>query len=231
MPLFPPSPTATRRVGGEREVVDDVLERAEAPDRAVRLVDDREAVIPGLVPRRVPSAGGEEASVRRQRRRIDLAGLPVADRQADDALERAVGQRPEPHRLVVGRGREQRAGGVDADAIDPRRVHAGLDAQVWPLVGAGLDRIVERGARLPVDRTLITASVGQPLFERLDRVVTHLGRIEFRRSRRREKQQHSTCDRGYTPPPMRSSARHRQAFRRRRSSRTGNISDNSQHST
>ena len=66
-----------------------------------------------------------------------------------------------------------------------RRVHAGLDAQERPLVGAGFDRIVERGACFPVDRALVAAGVGQPLLQRLDLVRAHLRRIEASRVYRR----------------------------------------------
>jgi hypothetical protein len=59
-------------------------------------------------------------------------------------------------------------------------VHADLDAQDRPLVGAGLDRVVERAARRPVDRALVAAGVGQTLLERLDFVGAHLRRIEAR---------------------------------------------------
>ena len=190
-------------------MVDDILERAEAPDRAVRQVDDREAVLPRLVPGGVPSAGGEPAPVRRQRRRIDLAGVALADRQAHDPLKLAVGQRPEPHGLVVGRGREQAAGGVDADAPDWRRVHAGLDAQERPLVGAGLDRGVERGARRPVDRALVAAGVGEPLLQRLDLVRAHLRRIEARRAGGREARKRQASQRRDALPPTHCSSSHR----------------------
>jgi hypothetical protein len=57
-------------------------------------------------------------------------------------------------------------------------VHAGFDAQERALVGAGLNRVVERGALGAVDCTLVTAGVSQPLLKRLDCVRAHLCRIE-----------------------------------------------------
>jgi hypothetical protein len=57
-------------------------------------------------------------------------------------------------------------------------MHPGFDAQEGSLVGAGLDRVIERGAGLPVDRAFVAARVSQPLFERFDLVRAHLCRIE-----------------------------------------------------
>ena len=42
---------------------------------------------------------------------------------------------------------------------------------------AGLDRIGQRAARLPVDRTLIAAVGGEPLLQRLDLVARHAGKL------------------------------------------------------
>jgi len=53
-------------------------------------------------------------------------------------------------------------------------MHAGLDAQERPLVGAGLDRVGERAAGLPVNRAPLAVGVGQPLLERLDIIGAHL---------------------------------------------------------
>jgi hypothetical protein len=89
-------------------------------------------------------------------------------------LKFAVRQGPEADGLVVGRRREQLACGVDADAPDFRGVHAGFDAQEWPLVGADLDRRVERVTPCAVNRTLVTAGVGEALLQRLDLVRVHL---------------------------------------------------------
>lgn len=89
--LAPQSDGDATPVGGERELGNASLERAETLDRATRQVDDSQAHFTGLVRRRVPSPGGEPAPVRRHRRGIELAGLPVADGQADDALEPNVG--------------------------------------------------------------------------------------------------------------------------------------------
>jgi hypothetical protein len=114
-------------------------------------------VLPCLIVGGVHSAGGEPAPVWRQSRRIDLAGVAVADWQAHDPLKLAVWQGPESDGLVGGPRRQQRAGDIDADAPDCRRVHAGLDAQERPLVGAGLDRVVKRAARRAIDSALVAS--------------------------------------------------------------------------
>jgi hypothetical protein len=59
------------------------------------------------------------------------------------------------------------------------------------LVGAGLDRVIERAARRAVDRALVAAGVGQPLLKRLDRIGAHLRRIEARGASGRQ-----TCEGG-----------------------------------
>ena len=132
----------------------------------------------------VKSARREAAAVRRKRDRIDLAAVFRPDRQADDPLQLAFGQRPHSHGLVVGRCRHATAGSIDADAPDLRGVHPGFDAQERRLVRAGLDRRVERRARRAVDRALVTASVGQTPLQRKDLFAGVSSRVVGQRRRR-----------------------------------------------
>src|ERR1700723_3310716 len=118
--------------------------------------------------------------MRRNPYRPGLTAVTLAHRQTHDLMKLAVGQGPEADGLVVGRSSQQGTGTVGGYAVDWPRMHAGLDAQKRPLVGAGLDRIVERGGRSAVDRPLVAAGIGQPLLERLDFVGGHLHRIEPR---------------------------------------------------
>ena len=155
-----------------------LLERSRSVDRAVRQIDDREAVFP-VFSRRIPSADGEPVSVRRQSRRIDPAGVAAP-----------IGRRTT--RLSLPSGSDQSRTVLSSDAVASSRQSAStpmclIGAVCMPVSmrrngrwsGQALSH--RRARRSPaVDRALVAAGVGQPLLERLDRVGAHLRRIEAR---------------------------------------------------
>jgi hypothetical protein len=76
-----------------------------------------------------PPPGGDEAAVGAQRYRIDFPDVARPGRHADRLQQFPVGERPHPHRLVVGTSESELPGGVHVDGPDHRRVHAGLNDQ------------------------------------------------------------------------------------------------------
>jgi hypothetical protein len=121
--------------GGESEMVDHRAKAGEPRDEAPRGGFENVSIVVFA-----PAACRHPFAVRRQRHGIDLALIALADGHAQgaqlgSASAPALRQRPKPRRLVVRACHHQAAGGIHADPLDLRRMHARLDAQSGPLIG------------------------------------------------------------------------------------------------
>jgi len=95
----------------------------------------------GLVPGEAADAAGEgDAPVRRERNRVELPLLRLADRDTQHTAQLAGRQGPQPDGLVVGCGGEHAAGRIDREAVHRGGVGTRLDADegsVWRPLGEG----------------------------------------------------------------------------------------------
>jgi hypothetical protein len=76
-----------------------------------------------------PPADSDPTAVGSHCDRSDLAIVPRPNRQTQRTQRLAFRQPPQPHGLIERGRRQQRAGSIDADATDRRRMHARIDAQ------------------------------------------------------------------------------------------------------
>ena len=102
---------------------------------------------------RIPSSGGDPASIRRYR---GGGTRKVRNRRPSGSDQTRTVLSSDPVAAIP-------QGSINADAPNLPHMHSGLDAQDRLLRRAGLDRVLKRRTRLPVNCPLITATVGEAL--------------------------------------------------------------------